>query len=239
MNFTERLFFQKLTSFFSPTKGVKRSVCWMRLQLSKSICKKYFFYALGRQRFWKSNKTSWDLHDFYYNSKFLRFSRWKSLRISSYGKNPADPRFCNIPVNTLTFSNDKNFFRIHKRTALLSKYATGNSYYTALQKHVSTLLHTYILYLKNFWQPIAYVQKNIFEKNSHRSWYSSSHLYTSFVNFCVQIDQLFEAQWVFEKCLNMVKWLFLKENAVDFEFFRKFEISLSRIIDQFWRKRCP
>ena len=33
----------------------------------------------------------------------------------------------------------------------------------------------------------------------------SSHLYSSFVTFCVQIGQLHETQWVFEKCLKTVK----------------------------------
>ena len=46
----------------------------------------------------------------------------------------------------------------------------------------------------------------------------SSHLYASFGTFCVQIGQFLEAQWVLEKCLKMVKSLFLKENDVDFEF---------------------
>ena len=54
----------------------------------------------------------------------------------------------------------------------------------------------------------------------------SLHLYASFGTFYVQIGQLFEAQWVFEKCLKTVKLLFSKKNDVDFEFFRKFKISL-------------
>ena len=54
----------------------------------------------------------------------------------------------------------------------------------------------------------------------------SSHIYTSFGTFCVQIGQLFEVQWVFEKYMKMVKSLFSKENDVDFEFFWKFKVSL-------------
>ena len=54
----------------------------------------------------------------------------------------------------------------------------------------------------------------------------SLHLYASFGTFYVQIGQLFEAQWVFEKCLKAAKSLFLKENDVDFQFFRKFQVSL-------------
>ena len=38
----------------------------------------------------------------------------------------------------------------------------------------------------------------------------------SFDAFFVQIDQLFEAQRVFEECLNIDKSLVLKENVVDF-----------------------
>ena len=43
----------------------------------------------------------------------------------------------------------------------------------------------------------------------------SPHLYASFGTLCVQIGQ---------KSLKMVKSLFLKENDVDFEFFRKSKI---------------
>ena len=68
------------------------------------------------------------------------------------------------------------------------------------------------------------VQQNIFEKPLLEV--CSSHLYASFGTFCVQIAQLFEAQWVFEKCMKTVKSLFSKENDVDFEFFRKFNVSL-------------
>ena len=47
------------------------------------------------------------------------------------------------------------------------------------------------------------------------------NLFASFGTFCVQFGQLFEAQCVFEKFLKLVK---SKEN--DFEFFRKFRVSL-------------
>ena len=82
------------------------------------------------------------------------------------------------------------------------------------------------------WQPTVYVQQNIFEKTNIEV--GSSHLYSSFVTFCVQIGQLFEAKWVFKKCIKTVKSQFSKENDVDFEFFRKFKVSLY----QFWHKRC-
>ena len=56
--------------------------------------------------------------------------------------------------------------------------------------------------------------------------FCSSHIYTSFGTFCVQIGQFLEAQWVFEKCLKTVKSLFSKEIDVDFEFLRKFKVTL-------------
>ena len=59
------------------------------------------------------------------------------------------------------------------------------------------------MYWKNFWQPTVHVQLNIFEKKLIEI--GSSHLYTSFGIFCVQIGQFLEAQWVFEKCLKTAK----------------------------------
>ena len=82
----------------------------------------------------------------------------------------------------------------------------------------------FITETRNFWQPTVHEQQNIFEKILIKV--GSSHIYTSFGTFCVQIGQLFEAQWVFEKCLKAVKSLFSKENAADFEFFRKIKIIL-------------
>ena len=65
----------------------------------------------------------------------------------------------------------------------------------------------------------------------------SSHLYASFGTFCVQIGQFLEALWVFEKYLKTVKSLFLKENDVDFEFFRKVKISLNN--RPIWTQKVP
>ena len=67
--------------------------------------------------------------------------------------------------------------------------------------------------------PISTFEKTLIEVGS-------SHIYASLGTFWVQIGQLFEAQWVFEKCMKTVKSLFLKENDADFEFFRKFKVSL-------------
>ena len=64
-------------------------------------------------------------------------------------------------------------------------------WYTASQKHESTLLHTYVL--------TVHAPQNIFEKTLIEV--GSSHIYTSFGTFCVQIGQLLEAQWVIEKCM--------------------------------------
>ena len=44
--------------------------------------------------------------------------------------------------------------------------------------------------------------------------------------FCVQICQLFKAQWAFEEFLNIDKSLFLKENVADLDFLRIFKDSL-------------
>ena len=94
--------------------------------------------------------------------------------------------------------------------------------YTDSQKHESTLLHNYVERIFDI-QPLMYI-KIFFEKNLIEV--GSSHLYTSFGTFCVQIGQLFEAEWVFENCRKTVKSLFLKENDVDFKFFQKFKVSL-------------
>ena len=77
------------------------------------------------------------------------------------------------------------------------------------------------MFWTNIWQPTVHVQQNSFEKTLIE--FGSSYLYASFGTFCVQIGQFLEAQWVLEKCLKMVK---SEEKDVDFEFFRKFEISL-------------
>ena len=69
------------------------------------------------------------------------------------------------------------------------------------------------MYWKNFWQPTDQVQQNIFEKTFTEI--GSSHLYASFGTFCVQIGNFLEAQWVFSKGYDD-----------NFEFFRKFKISL-------------
>ena len=53
------------------------------------------------------------------------------------------------------------------------------------------------MYLTNFWQQTVHVQQNIFEKTLTEL--GTSHLYASFGTFWVQIGQLVEAQWKFER----------------------------------------
>ena len=96
--------------------------------------------------------------------------------------------------------------------------------YTALPRKNMNLPYSIVMYWTNFWQPTVHVQQNIFEKTLIKI--GSSHLYASFGTFCVQIGQFLESQWVFGKCLKTVKSLFSKENDVDYEFFRKFKVSL-------------
>ena len=62
--------------------------------------------------------------------------------------------------------------------------------YTASQKHESNLLHTYVL--NQFMTADRSFKQRIFEKYLTED--GSSHFYASFVTFCVQIGQLFEAQ---------------------------------------------
>ena len=51
------------------------------------------------------------------------------------------------------------------------------------------------MYWTNFRQPTAYVQQDTFGKTLIEV--GNLHLYASFGTFCVQIGQLYEAQWYF------------------------------------------
>ena len=65
------------------------------------------------------------------------------------------------------------------------------------------------------------------------------HLYASFGTFCVQIGQLFAAQWLFETCLKFNKSLSSKENVDDFAILPNVQrLTVPRIIDQFGHKSC-
>ena len=90
-----------------------------------------------------------------------------------------------------------------------------------------------VLYLRRANQ-LVYYSKNLTDERSCTTKYEkktliedgSSHIYASFGTRCVQIGQLFEAQWAFEECLKIDKSSFSKENVADFEFFRMFKDSL-------------
>ena len=101
--------------------------------------------------------------------------------------------------------------------------ATWFSTPTETRKNMN-IPYSILMYWTNFWQPTVHAPQNIFEKTLIED--GSSNICASFGTFCIQIGQLLEAQWVFEKCMKTVKSLFSKENAVDFDFFRKFKISL-------------
>ena len=70
------------------------------------------------------------------------------------------------------------------------------------------------MYCSYFWQPSIHVEQNIFEKTPIEV--CSPYLYASFGTFCDQIDQSFEAEWVFEVRLEIDKSLWSKENVFDF-----------------------
>ena len=82
------------------------------------------------------------------------------------------------------------------------------------------------MYWTNFRQPTAHVQQNIFGKTLIEV--CSPHLYASFGTFCVQIGQLFEAQWVFKVFWkSTISCLRRKMSSIS-EFFRMFKDSLWR-----------
>ena len=66
--------------------------------------------------------------------------------------------------------------------------------YTDSQKHESTLFHMYVL------NEFLTAHHSCTKKDLKKTLISvgSSHLYASFDTFCVQISQLFEAQWDFQ-----------------------------------------
>ena len=92
-------------------------------------------------------------------------------------------------------------------------------------------------YWTNFWQPTAQAQQTIFEKTLIEV--CSPHLYASFGTFCVQIGQLFVAQWVFkhsEEFRNQRHFASIWAISRFSNIHQR--VTLPRIIDQFGRKRC-
>ena len=73
-----------------------------------------------------------------------------------------------------------------------------------------------------FWQPTVHAPQNIFSK------VCTSHIYASFGTFCVQIGQLFEAQWIFEDVWKSTDLCDLRKMSSISEFFRMFKDSLCR-----------
>ena len=107
---------------------------------------------------------------------------------------------------------------------LNAKYAKLKcSQYTETRKNMN-LPYLIRMHWTNFWHHTVHAPQNIFEKTLIEV--GISHIYASFGMFCVQIGQLFEARWVFEKGMKTVKSLFSNENDVDFGFFQKFKVSL-------------
>ena len=66
----------------------------------------------------------------------------------------------------------------------------------------------YNMYWVNFWQPSIHVQQKAFEKTLIEVYIP--YLYASIGTFCAKIDEVFEAEWVFEVCLEIDKSLLSK-----------------------------
>ena len=65
----------------------------------------------------------------------------------------------------------------------------------------------------------------------------SPHLYASFGNFCVQIGPLFAAQWVFKQSEEFRNRQHFPLKSANCRFSIIIQrLTVSRIIDQFWRK---
>ena len=92
------------------------------------------------------------------------------------------------------------------------------------------------MYWTNFWRPTINVDQII---KKTLTVVCSPYLYASFDTFCAQIGQLFEAQWVFEVCLEIDKSLLSKEKVLDLGILPNVQsLTVPRLIDQFGRKMC-
>ena len=81
------------------------------------------------------------------------------------------------------------------------------------------------------------VQQNIFWKTFIKVF--SLHHYASFGTFCVQIGQLFAAQWVFKHSEEFRNRRHFPSRTANCQFSNILQrLTVPRIIDQFWRKRC-
>ena len=110
---------------------------------------------------------------------------------------------------------------------------------TKVHNHAQNLMSSR---LTNFWQPTVHVQQNILKKFLV---YIFTFLLAPFapklVIYSRHSEWVFESrhsEWVFE-LLKIDKLLLSKENVVDFGILQNvWRLTVSRIIDQFGRKRC-
>ena len=88
--------------------------------------------------------------------------------------------------------------------------------------------HSIRMYWTKVSQPTVHVRQNNFETALIEA--CSPDLYASFGTFCVQIGQLFEAQWVFEVCLKVDESMlcYRRKMSSISVFFRIFKDSLCR-----------
>ena len=93
------------------------------------------------------------------------------------------------------------------------------------------------MYWTNIQQPTVHVQQNIFGKTLIEV--CSPYLYASYGTFCVQIGQLVAEQWVFEHLEEFRNWRHFPSKTAICRFSNLLQrLTVPRIIDQCWRKRC-
>ena len=116
----------------------------------------------------------------------------------------------------------------------LLRYPRLSLVYNTVQNKTSDAQHTRCRWWTNFWQAL-FMYNNIFLKKTF-----SPNLYASFGTFCVQISQLFEAEWVFKLSKEFeIDDIFLrKQKFLDVQASIIQRLTVPRIIDQLGRKRC-
>ena len=122
----------------------------------------------------------------------------------------------------------RSYFHVGKyRTLLLWPYTR----YTDSIK-INRPEHNIRMYWTNFRQPTAHLQQNIFGKTLIEV--CSLHLYASFGTFCVQIGQLFAAQWVFKHSEEFRNRRHFPSKTANCRFSNIFQrLTVPRIMDQF------
>ena len=91
--------------------------------------------------------------------------------------------------------------------------------------------HNIRMFWTNFWPPTVHTQQNIFEKTLAEV--CSSNLYASFGTFCIHIGQLFKYSEEFRNRRNFPS---VTMNCRFSNILQR--LTVSPMIDQFWRKRC-